>query len=142
MSNNKFGLVPVEKTEIIDVGSSIPQNASSGDKITWGSELPKHSGEVLGIVKSVVEGKVAIARIEAETDAKVRLLDKELDKIFLESNARIEQMEKEGKVWTDKFELRKQVLTDVFHRIEMHPEWSREEKISMMDLAKELIKKD
>ncbi len=142
MSNKKFGLVPVDKNEIIDVGSVTPQKLPPRDKIDWGNELSKHSGEVLGIAKSVIEGKIDIAKIQAETDAQVRLLNKELDKILLESNAKIEQMKIEGKIWAEKFGERKQLLMEVLDRVEAHPEWTQELKAHLVNVAKEAIMKD
>jgi len=142
MSKSKFGLVPVEKTEIIDLTPSTLTPSSSEGKIDWGNELPKHAGDIVEIAKAVMEGKISIAKIEAETAAKVRLLNKELDRIWQESNARIAQMEKEGKIWLDKFEARKSLLMEVLRRIEINSEWTKEEKTSLIDAAKELIKKD
>ena len=88
----------------------------------------KHSAKLVSLVGDIIHGKLEIDRIVAETDSQVRLIAAEVDKIWKQTNARINEMEAEGRVWADKFDKKHQALLDVIHRIEMHPEWSDELK--------------
>ena len=142
--NNKFGLVPVEKSEIVQSSSdkSVLSNNTGAGNSEFLKLLETHSSEVINIAADVVRGKIDIAKIEADTDAKCRLLDKEIDRIICESKAKSAEREQEAKIWIDKFEARKALLMDVFQRIENNPGWSSEEKTAALKIVETLIQNE
>ena len=100
----------------------------------------KHSSELVSLVSDIIHGKLEIDRIEAQTDAQVKLIAAEVDKMWKQTNARINEMEADGRVWAEKFDKKHRALLDVIQRIEMHSEWSDDTRSCLIETVRELIK--
>ena len=141
----KLGLQKIDSEALVKKQPNQPatpqKRSKKTDKSSTISKIAiKHSAELVALLGDIIHGKIEITHIEAQTDAQVRLIAADMKKIWEETNARINEMEANGRVWADKFEKKHNAVLNMIQRIEMHPEWSDETRHDLIDTIKELIK--
>ena len=104
-----------------------------------GLDLSQYAGEVVSIFKMVMEGKLEIARIQAQTEAQLQLIEKDIEKIWASADAEINKMTADGKVWGDKFEKKKATLLAVIQKIEANPDMPEAVQMRIIEAATALI---
>ena len=150
MANNKFGMISRQKNEVIGTSpqeiSTVPDTSQTPESISgnaggWKEVLgnPENAQRLIQIFQTVVDGQRTIATIRAETDQKVELIEAEIRKACEATNNRIKEMENEGRIWTDKFEKKREVVRDLMMRLERHPEWPPEVCTKVIELAQHAI---
>ncbi len=138
----KLGLQKIDSEALVKKQPNQPatpqKSSKKTDKSSTISKIAiKHSAELVALLGDIIHGRIEIAQIEAQTDAQVRLIAAEMKKIWDETNASINKMEAEGRVWAEKFDKKHQALLDVIQRIEMHPEWSDALKQCIINAVKQ-----
>ena len=141
----KPGLKKIDKGSIVPTQSNQPVQTDNTTENTEQSQvlkdmLLKHSAELVSVVSDVIRGKLEIAKMRADTDEYIRRVAADVDRMWQETNMRINEMEASGKVWTDKFDRKHSALLEIIHRIELHPEWSDELKQCLVNAVQSMSK--
>ena len=141
----KPGLVKIDKGAIVKTQPTQPVHTGKTTETTEQSNafkdiLLKHSSELISIVSDVIHGNIEIAKMRADTDEHIRRVAADIDKMWQESNMKINEMEAAGNVWTVKFDRKHSALLEIIHRIELHPEWSDELKQCLVNAVQSMSK--
>ena len=102
-------------------GFSLPPEAISG---------------MIDVARQIVDAKRDIATIEANSDAKIREMEKEIERITVETHNYINKLEAESKGWHSRFDKRKAFSEKILAEIGKHPEWSDAMREKIIDFAK------
>jgi arginyl-tRNA synthetase len=97
---------------------------------------PEAISGVIDITRQIVDAKRDIATIEANSAAKIREMEKEIERITVETRNYIDKLEAESKGWHSRFDKRRAFSEKVLAEIGRHPEWSDAVCEKVIDLVK------
>lgn len=134
---SRFSLVKSQtsRTEPV-VPEVLPPSADQGSGI---SLPPEALSGMMDIARQIVDAKRDIATIEANSAAKIREMEKEIERITVETRNYIEKLEAESKGWHSRFDKRRAFSEKVLAEIGRHPEWSDAVCEKVIDLVKSMI---
>lgn len=132
---SRFSLVKSNNVRTVAVTPEVLPPSSSQGKRDF-SLPPEAISGVIDITRQIVDAKREIATIEATSDAKIREMEKEIERITVETRNYIDKLEAESKGWHSRFDKRKAFSEKILAEIGRHPEWSDAICEKIIDLVK------
>ncbi len=94
---------------------------------------------VIDVARQIVAATHDIAAINANADAKIREMEKEIERITVETRNYVDRLEAESKGWHSRFDKRKAFSEKILAELGRHPEWSDAIREKVIDFAQKTM---
>lgn len=134
---SRFSLAKSDKSRTEPVTPEVlPPSPRGGG----GAALPAEAiTGVIDVARQVVAATHDIAAINANADAKIREMEKEIERITVETRNYVDRLEAESKGWHSRFDKRKAFSEKILAELGRHPEWSDAIREKVIDFAQKTM---